>query len=157
MEARIQNFLLKNIVCRFSIPKMIISDNGHKFDNQGFRSFCLNLNIKNKFSSIGHPQANGQTEVTNQTLLKIIKVQLEGENGAWHNKLPSILWAYQTTARTPAGETPFNLTYGTKAVIPIKVGITSLRREFFQEDGNDNELKLNLDCLDEVRDEVLGG
>ena len=28
MEARIQNFVWKNIICRFGIPLMIISDNG---------------------------------------------------------------------------------------------------------------------------------
>ena len=29
-----------------------------------------------------------------------------------------------------------------------------MRREFFHEEGNDNHLKLNLDCLDEVRDKA---
>ena len=73
-EAKIQNFVWKNIVCRFGIPRTIILDNGRQFDSQGFRLFCSNLGIKNHFSSPRHPQANGQTEVTNQTLLKIIKV-----------------------------------------------------------------------------------
>ena len=82
---------------------------------------------------------------------KIIKTQLLGAKGAWPKELPSILWAYKTTAQTPTGETPFNLTYGTKAVIPVEVGLTSLRMEFFDEQSNDDQLKLNLDCLDEVR------
>jgi len=73
-EAKIQNFVWKNIVCRFGIPRTIILDNGRQFDSQGFRLFYSNLGIKNHFSSPRHPQANGQTEVTNQTLLKIIKV-----------------------------------------------------------------------------------
>ena len=47
---------------------------------------------------------------------------------------------------------PVNLTYGTKAIVPVKVGITSLRREFFNEQSNDDQLKLSLDCLDEVKD-----
>ena len=68
--------------------------------------------------------------------------------------MPSVLWAYKTTARTPTGETPFNLTYGTEVVIPVEVGLTSLRREFFDEQRNDDQLKLNLDCLDEVRDQA---
>ena len=82
--------------------------------------------------------------MTNQKFLKIIKVQLEGAKGAWLDELPSVLWAYRTTARTPTGETPFNLIYGTESVIPI------VRREFFSED----QLKLSLDCLDEVRNEA---
>jgi len=72
-EAKVRSFVWKNIVCRFGIPQTIISDNGHQFDSQGFRSFCSSLGIKNKYSSLGHPQANGQTEVMNRTLLKIIK------------------------------------------------------------------------------------
>lgn len=49
---------------------------------------------------------------------------------------------------------PFNLIYNMEAVIPAEVRITSLRRDFFHEDSNDNQLKLNLDYLDEVRDKA---
>ena len=45
------------------------------------------------------------------------------------------------TTRTPTGETPFNLTYGTEAVIPVEVGLTSLKREFFDEQDNNDQLK----------------
>ena len=66
--------------------------------------------------------------------------------------MPNILWAYKTTAKTPTGETSFRLTYGTEAVIPVEVGVTSIRREVFNEESNDDHLQINLDCLDEVRD-----
>ncbi|XP_050242332.1 uncharacterized protein LOC126691322 [Quercus robur] len=141
-----------DIVRRFGIPLTIISDNGKQFDSQGFRDFCSDLGIKNQFSSSGHPQANGQTEVTNRTLLKIIKTKLDEAKGAWPEELPSVLWAYRTTTRTPTGETPFRLTYGTEAVIPVEVGVTSIRRGTFRDGLNDEELRFNLDCLDEVRD-----
>ena len=141
-KAQIRSFVWKNIICRFGIPLAIISDNGRQFDSQGFREFYSNLGIKNQFSSPGHPQANGQTEVTNQTLLKIIKTRLDKAKGAWPEELPSVLWAYRTTARTPTGEIPFRLTYGTEAVIPVEVGITSIRRETFHEESNDDQLKV---------------
>ena len=152
MEARIQSFVWKNIICRFGIPLTIISDNGRQFDSQAFRDFCSGLGIKNQFSSPGHPQANRQTEVTNRILLKIIKIKLDDAKGAWPEELPNVLWAYRTTARTPTGETPFRLTYGTEAVILIEVGVTSTRRSAFSEEGNDDELRINLDCLDEVKE-----
>ena len=60
----------------------IISDNRRQFDNQSFKDFCSNLGIRNQFSSPGHPQANGQMEVTNRTLLKIIKTKLDEVKGA---------------------------------------------------------------------------
>ena len=59
-----------------------------------------------------------------------------------------------TTARTPTGETPFRLTYGTEAVIPVEVGVASTRRTTFSKEENDDKLRVNLDCLDEVRDKV---
>ena len=98
------------------------------------------MGIKNQFSLPGHPKANGQTEVTNRTLLKIIKTKLDDEKSAWPEELPNVLWAYRTTARTPTGETPFKLTYGTEAVIPIKVGVTITRRVAFSEEENDDKL-----------------
>ena len=153
-EARIQNFVWKNIICRFGIPLMIISDNGRQFDSQGFRDFCSDLGIKNQFSSPGHPQANGQTEVTNQTLLRIIKTKLDDAKGAWLNELPNVLEVYRTIARTPTGETPFRLTYGTEAVILVEVGVANTRRTTFSEEGNDDKLWLSLDCLDEERDKA---
>ena len=85
-------------------------------------------------------------------MLRLIKSQLVGTKGAWPEELPHVLWAYRTTARTPTGETPFNLTYGTEAVIPVEVGLISLRREFFDEQSNNDQLKQNLDFLDEVRE-----
>ena len=139
-------------MCRFGIPQTIISDNGHQFGNQGFKSFCSSLGIKNKYSSPGHPQANRLTEVMNRTLLKIIKARLVEAKGAWPEELPSVLWADRTTARTSIGETPFNLTYGTEAVILVKIGFPSPKTKFFDEHSNDNQLKLNPDCLDKVRD-----
>ena len=112
----------------------------------------MGLGIKNQFSSPGHPQVNGQTKVTNWILLKIIKAQFEEAKGAWLEELPHVLWAYRTTTRTPTRETPFKLTYGTKAIIPVEVGITSMRREAFSDGNNDDQLRVNLDYLDEVRD-----
>ena len=111
----------KNIICRLGIPRTIIANNRRQFDSQGFKDFYLSLGIKNKFSSPRHPQASGQTEVTNQMLLKIIKARLDEAKGAWLEELPNVLWPYKTTARMPTGETPFRLIYGTEAVIPVEI------------------------------------
>ena len=52
---------------------------------------------------------------------------LDDAKGAWPKELSNVLWAYMTTARTPIGETPFKLTYGTKAIISIEVRITNIK------------------------------
>ena len=93
-EKNIQSFVWKNIICRYGIPRVLVSNNGKQFDNSAFRYFCSELGIKNHYSSIAHLQANGQVKVTNQSLLKIIKTQLEGAKCIWLDELPSVLWAY---------------------------------------------------------------
>ena len=54
-------------------------------------------------------------------------------------------------ARTPTGETPFRLTYGSEAVIPTEVGITSYRVHNHDENRNDEAMRLQLDLMDELR------
>ena len=66
-------------------------------------------------------------------MLKIIKTWLEGAKGACPEELPNVLWAYRTTIRVPTGETPFRLTFGTKAVIPVEVGLTNIRVKAYEE------------------------
>jgi hypothetical protein len=151
-EKNVKSFVWKAVICRFGIPRVLISDNGKQFDNGPFRELCAQLNIRNHYSSPRHPQANGQVEVTNRTLLKQIKTRLEGAKGMWVEELPNVLWAYRTTVRTPTKETPFKLTYGTEAVIPVEIGLTTLRTTFHNEEENEGQLRLNLDLLDEARE-----
>ena len=57
-ESKIQNFVWKNIVYRFGIPRMIISENGWQFDSRSFKEFCAEMGIKNHYLSLDHPQVN---------------------------------------------------------------------------------------------------
>ena len=93
-EKNIRSFVWRNIICSYGIPRVLVSNNEKQFDNSEFRDFCSELGIKNHYSSPAHPQANGQVEVTNRSLLKIIKTWLEGAKGIWPDELPSVLWAY---------------------------------------------------------------
>ena len=151
MEKNIWSFVWKNIICKYGIPRVLVFDNGKQFDNNAFRDFHSELGIKNHYSSPAHPQANGQVEVTNRSLLKIIKTQLEGAKGIWPEELPSVLWAYRTTTRTPTGEIPFQLAYGSEAVIPAEVGLTSYKVDNHDEWRNDEAMRLQLNLLDEVK------
>ena len=122
-----------------------------QFDNTLFKDFCEHFEIQNHYSSPAHPQANGQAEVANRSLLKIIKTQLEGAKGVWLNKLPGVLWAYKTTVRTPTGESFFKLVYGSEAVIPAEVHMANHRVMTYQDKDNQEQLHLSLDLINEVR------
>ena len=84
----------------------------------------------------------------------MIKTQLEGVKGLWSEELLNVLWAYRMTARTPTGETPFRLTFGTKAVIPVEIGLTNFRTNRYDENSNSSQLRMNLDLLDETRNQA---
>ena len=120
---------------------MLISDNGRQFDNTPFKDFCEQLGIKNHYSSPSHPQANGQVEVANRSLLKIIKTRLEGAKGIWLDKLPSVLWVYKMTIKTPIGETSFKLAYRSDTVIPVEVGLTRYKVAYYNNEENEKQLR----------------
>ena len=48
-DVDIKKFVWKNIVTRFGVPDLLISDNGLQFDSKAFRAFCGDLGIKNKY------------------------------------------------------------------------------------------------------------
>ena len=75
-------------------------------------------------------------------MLKIIKTRLEGAKGIWPEELPSVLWAYRMTARTPTREIPFLLTYRNEAVILAEIGLTSYRVDNHDEGKNDEAICL---------------
>ena len=59
-EQKVRNFVWRSIICRFAIPKALVSDNGKQFYNPKFKDFCAELGIKNYYSSPAHPQSNRQ-------------------------------------------------------------------------------------------------
>ena len=53
--------------------------------------------------------------------------------------------------RTPIGETLFQLAYGSEAIIPAEVGLTSYKVGNHDESKNDEAMHLQLDLVDEVK------
>ena len=53
--------------------------------------------------------------------------------------------------RTPTGETPFKLAYGSEAVIPVEVHMANHKVTRYQDKDNEEQLRLKLDLIDEVR------
>ena len=132
-----------------------MSDNGKQIDNPKFRDFYAELGIKNYYSSPAHPQFNRQAEVTIRTLKAALKIKLEDLKGKWVEYLPEVLWAYRTTRRSATQETLFALAFSTEEVDPVKVGLKSPRIELASIEHNEEFLRLNLDLLEEKREQVL--
>jgi ribonuclease HI len=126
---KVKKIYWQKLICRFGIPKYIVSDNGTQFTSEAVIKFCEEKGIRNTFVSVEHPQANGQAEAANKVILKAIKRKLITRNRNWAEPLPEILWSYHTTVQTSTGETPFKMVYGTDAMIPVEINPPSRRRE----------------------------
>ncbi|XP_058086489.1 uncharacterized protein LOC131233721 [Magnolia sinica] len=90
-EQKVVDFVWKNIVFRFGIPRTIVSDNSRQFDNDKFRGMCRGLGISNAYSSPRHLQSNGQVEMVNKVIKHHLKTKLEKAKGNWAEEFPFVL------------------------------------------------------------------
>ncbi|XP_070015310.1 uncharacterized protein [Nicotiana sylvestris] len=126
-EKEVRDFIWRNIICRFGVPKEIVCDNGPQFIGTQITEFFQSWQIKRITSTPYHPVGNGQAESTNKVIINNLKKRLEESKGNWPEVLPGVLWAYCTTVKTSTGETPFSLVYGAEALIPVEIGEPSTR------------------------------
>ncbi|XP_076915495.1 uncharacterized protein LOC143574865 [Bidens hawaiensis] len=124
----------------------LVSDNGTQFADSGLQEWLRELQVTQVFTSVAHPQANGQVERTNRTIKEGIKARLGTKQNGWVDELPHVLWALRTQKNSSNSETPFSLTYGTEAMILAEIGIPSARVLLIKD--NDRELRMNLDLLE---------
>ena len=89
--ANVISFLWKNIICRFGLPRVIITDLGRQFDSSEFREYCEDKGIHVHYASRAYPRSNGQVEVTNREIKKGVKRRLQAAKGAWPEELHSVL------------------------------------------------------------------
>ena len=149
---QVKKFVWNDIVCRFGLPGEIVSDNGKQFSGDPFKEWCEKLNIVQRFASVKHPQSNGPVERANRSLGEGIKARLGENNKNWLEELPHVLWAHRTMIKTSNNDTPFSLTYGTEAVIPAAIGMPTYRTAAVDVVHNNEELRLNLDLVEERRE-----
>ena len=81
-----------------------------------------------------------------------LKKRLDDAKGRWVEELPHVLWTYMATPRKSTRETPFLMTYGAEAVIPLENGFPTMRSSAFTSNRNDDLLKRNLDLIEEQRE-----
>ena len=79
---KVQHFVWKNVVCRFGIPKCLVSNNATQFASQQLGKLCTELDIKQVFASVEHPQTNGQVKSANSVLFRGLKRRLEKAKGS---------------------------------------------------------------------------
>ena len=84
-----------------------------------------------------------------------LKKRLDDAKGKWVEKLPHVLWTYQTTPWRSTWETPFSMTYGVEAVIPLETGFPTLWTSSFDPSSNNELLKKSLNLSKEKRENAM--
>ncbi|GJW21077.1 reverse transcriptase domain-containing protein [Tanacetum coccineum] len=93
-------------------------------------------------------------ERANRSLGDGIKARLGEHNKNWVKEISHVLWAHRTMIKSSNGETPFSLTYGAEAVIPVEIGMPTLRTAEVDMIKNNEALGINLDLLEEKREQA---
>jgi hypothetical protein len=98
---------LKHIVSQHGLPDEIISDRGSTFASKFWQELTAQLGVKSKLSTAYHPQTDGQTERTNQTLEQYLRCFVNYEQDDWVKWLPIAQIAYNSSTSETTKLTPF--------------------------------------------------
>jgi len=90
----------------------IISDMDAKFSGEFWESLYKALGIKRRMSTAYHPQADGQTERTNQVQEGYLPNFVNYDQDDWYQRLPLAKFAYNNSVTNAHGLTPFYANYG---------------------------------------------
>ena len=88
---------LQNVFRLHGLPNDIVSDRGQQFTSRFTRRLLELCEIKNNYSTAYHPQSDGQTERTNQTLEHYLRTYCDHQQDDWHDLLPYAEFVYNNT------------------------------------------------------------
>lgn len=98
--------------CRFGVPETIKADNGPQFISDELAAYCREYGIQLRKTTPYWPQANGEVERANKTILKHLKISQESGSVDWVWDLRSFLLMYNSTPHATTGEAPSSLMFG---------------------------------------------
>ncbi|CAF4100345.1 unnamed protein product [Rotaria sordida] len=117
--------LFKEYICRYGVPKSVLSDQGTQFKNQLMEAMAKLIGYNHIFSSVYHPQTNGMVERFNATFVPQIAKLQNRENNNWDEFLSPVVFAYNTGIHATTSYSPFQLQYGRDPCLPTDEPPTS--------------------------------
>lgn len=102
----------KHVISEYGIPRQIISDRDARWRGDFWQEVCKLLDTTRALTTSYHPQADGQTEVMNQTLEIALRAYVGPSRDDWSGKLSALQLAYNTTPHSATGYSPAYLLRG---------------------------------------------
>jgi transposase InsO family protein len=103
--------ILDGIVQLHGLPEEIVFDRGPQFASKFWRRLFELLKVDIRLSSAFHPETNGQTERTNQTLEQYLRCIVNYQQDDWLDLLSQVEFAYNNTTHASTGINPFFANY----------------------------------------------
>jgi transposase InsO family protein len=111
--------LLNRWICRHGLPLEFITDQGKEFTNKMAEQLFCSLDIRHSTTASYHPQCNSQAEVCNKTIAKYLAAFVNESTLDWELYVPALAFAYNTSYHRSVKATPFSLTFGIEARLPL--------------------------------------
>ena len=105
---------LKEIVRLHGVPVLIVSDQDARFTSMFWKELQAGFGIRLKFSTAVHPQTDGQSERTIQTLEDMLRACTLDFRGSWAEKVSLMKFAYNKSYHQSLGMSPFEALYERK-------------------------------------------
>ena len=111
--------VMEELIPRFSVPEVILSDNGQEFKSNIFEQMLESLNIHHICTSPYHPQSNSRVERFHRVLHDMLSKKTSKHPEQWDTHLSSILQAVRAGPGESLGYSPFFLMYSRDPVLPL--------------------------------------
>ncbi len=147
--------LVSKLICEFSSPRVLLSDNGAEFRNRFLQEICNQFGINHTFTVAYHPISNGLVERTNRKILEVLRLVVCSLLHSWEDWLPHVAASINSSLCESTGQSPHFIILGIEKRLPYDLLSSSQPPVYDYEDYSKVQLKVFGDIHKQVKDKLL--